>query len=215
MTNFNEILFILDRSGSMSGLEGDTIGGFNSMLKKQQQEGTNALVSTFLFDHESILLHDRLPIADIQPLTEKEYVARGTTALLDAIGNSIKHIQNIHKYARDEDKPNNTMVFITTDGMENASKIFTLADIKSLINKQTELGWDFVFMGANIDAIDVAGNIGISSDRAVNFINDKSGINASWHAFSEFISCKAVASDMSFNNNSWRKKVDQDFISRC
>lgn len=208
MTNFSEILFILDRSGSMAGLESDTIGGFNSMLKKQQKEGTNALVSTFLFDHESILLHDRLPIADISPLTEKDYTARGTTALLDAIGNGVNHIKNIHKYARDEDKPINTMVFITTDGMENASRIFTLGDIKSLVNKQTELGWDFVFMGANIDAIDVAGSIGISSDRAVNFINDKAGINASWHAFASFISCPHT------NNDSWRKNVDHDFSSR-
>lgn len=208
MTNFNEILFILDRSGSMSGLESDTIGGFNSMLKKHQQEGTNALVSTFLFDHESILLHDRLPISEMQPLTEKDYTARGTTALLDAIGNSINHIKNIHKYARPEDKPDNTIVFITTDGMENSSRIFSLNEIKKLIDKQTELGWDFVFMGANIDAIDVAGSIGISSDHAVNFINDKAGINASWHAFASFISCPHT------DNNAWRKKVDQDFTSR-
>ena len=142
MENLTELVFILDRSGSMSGLESDTIGGFNSMLEKQQSEPEgSALVSTILFDHESIVLHDRVPLADVKPLTRKDYQVRGTTALLDAIGDAVKHIKNVHKYAREEDRPQKTLFVITTDGMENASCKFSYADIKKLIEQQKELGW--------------------------------------------------------------------------
>ena len=152
MKNLTEIVFILDRSGSMAGLESDTIGGFNSIIKKQQKElEGNALVSTILFDHESIVLHDRVPLSEIKPLTEKDYEVRGTTALLDAVGDALKHIKNVHKYARDEDRPQKTLFVITTDGMENASVKFSYRDIKKLISKQKELGWESFMSFDNFD----------------------------------------------------------------
>lgn len=213
MSNLTEIVFILDRSGSMAGLESDTIGGFNSMIKKQQKElEGNALVSTILFDHESIVLHDRVPLAQIKPLTEKNYEVRGTTALLDAIGDSLKHIKNIHKYARDEDRPQKTLFVITTDGMENASVKFSYRDIKRLIAKQKELGWEFIFLGANIDAVEVAGHIGIDARRAVNYHADSRGTQEVFGAIGNF--AHAFADDMSFADDSWRKSIDKDFNDR-
>ena len=173
MKSFTELIFILDRSGSMAGLESDTIGGFNSMIKKQQTETEgNALVSTVLFDHESNVLHDRVPLNDVKPLTQKDYEVRGTTALLDAVGDAIKHVRNIHKYAREEDLPQKTLFVITTDGMENSSVKFSYREIKRLIGKQKEKGWEFIFLGANIDAVKVASHIGIDARRAVNYHAD-------------------------------------------
>ena len=213
MSNLTEIVFILDRSGSMSGLESDTIGGFNSMIKKQQKElEGNALVSTILFDHESIVLHDRVPLAQVKPLTEKDYEVRGTTALLDAIGDALKHIKNVHKYARDEDRPQKTLFVITTDGMENASVKFSYRDIKRLIAKQKELGWEFIFLGANIDAVEVAGHIGIDARRAVNYHADSRGTQEVFGAIGNF--AHAFADDMSFADDSWRKSIDKDFNDR-
>ena len=213
MKNLTEIVFILDRSGSMAGLESDTIGGFNSMIKKQQKElEGNALVSTILFDHESIVLHDRVPLAQVKPLTEKDYEVRGTTALLDAIGDALKHIKNVHKYARDEDRPQKTLFVITTDGMENASVKFSYRDIKRLIAKQKELGWEFIFLGANIDAVEVAGHIGIDARRAVNYHADSRGTQEVFGAIGNF--AHAFADDMSFADDSWRKSIDKDFIER-
>ena len=149
-----EIVFILDRSGSMEDLTQDTIGGFNSMIQKQKDQNVNAIVSTVLFDHEAVVLHDRVKIADIPAMTAKEYWARGTTALYDAVGSSIKHIGNIHKYAREEDVPNKTLFVITTDGMENSSKVYTLSKIKKMIeNQKNKYNWEFIFLGADIDAI--------------------------------------------------------------
>ncbi len=216
MENLTELVFILDRSGSMSGLESDTIGGFNSMLEKQQSEpeGT-ALVSTILFDHESIVLHDRVPLADVKPLTRKDYQVRGTTALLDAIGDAVKHIKNIHKYAREEDRPQKTLFVITTDGMENASYKFSYADIKKLIEQQKELGWEFVFMGANIDAVEVAGHIGIDARRAVNYHADEEGTAQVFGAMAKFSSAFRAAAPMSaMSDESWREDIDEDFKSR-
>ena len=216
MENLTELVFILDRSGSMSGLESDTIGGFNSMLEKQQSEpeGT-ALVSTILFDHESIVLHDRVPLADVKPLTRKDYQVRGTTALLDAIGDAVKHIKNIHKYAREEDRPQKTLFVITTDGMENASYKFSYADIKKLIERQKELGWEFVFMGANIDAVEVAGHIGIDARRAVNYHADEEGTAQVFGAMAKFSSAFRAAAPMSaMSDESWREDIDEDFKSR-
>ena len=216
MENLTELVFILDRSGSMSGLESDTIGGFNSMLEKQQSEpeGT-ALVSTILFDHESIVLHDRVPLADVKPLTRKDYQVRGTTALLDAIGDAVKHIKNIHKYAREEDRPQKTLFVITTDGMENASYKFSYADIKKLIERQKELGWEFVFMGANIDAVEVAGHIGIDARRAVNYHADEEGTAQVFGAMAKFSSAFRAAPPMSaMSDESWREDIDEDFKSR-
>ncbi|MBR3050205.1 MAG: VWA domain-containing protein [Selenomonadaceae bacterium] len=211
-----EIVFILDRSGSMSGLESDTIGGFNSMIKKQQTElESKALVSTILFDHESIVLHDRIPITEVKPLTEKDYEVRGSTALLDAIGEAVKHIKNVHKYAREEDRPEKTLFVITTDGMENASEKFSFRDIKELVDKQKELGWEFIFLGANIDAIEVADSIGIDARRAVNYHADSRGTSELFGAVGNFMNFFADSTPLRRNDDDeWRKSIDEDFKSR-
>lgn len=214
-----EIVFILDRSGSMSGLESDTIGGFNSMIKKQKEETDgNALVSTVLFDHESIVLHDRVPLNEVQPLTEKDYEVRGCTALLDAVGDAIKHIRNVHKYAREEDRPEKTLFVITTDGMENASERFSYKDIKQLIGKQKEHNWEFVFLGANIDAVEVAEHIGIDARRAVNYHADRRGTKHVYEAVGDLARCfvakPAIEMDEIFSSDSWRKNIDKDFEDR-
>lgn len=216
--NLTELVFILDRSGSMSGLESDTIGGFNSMIKKQKEEtDCNALVSTVLFDHESIVLHDRIPLAEIKPLTEHDYSVRGTTALLDAVGDAIKHIKNVHKYARDEDRPKKTLFVITTDGMENASERFNYRDIKQLIEQQKEKKWEFIFLGANIDAVEVAEHIGIDSRRAVNYHADRKGTREVYNAIGNFASAFAAPNydfESLFEDSSWRKALDDDFQQR-
>ena len=181
-----EVVFIMDRSGSMSGLEADTIGGFNSMLEKQKKEGEKILWSTVLFDDITEVIHDRLPISEVKALTEDEYYVRGMTALLDAVGGSIHHIGNIHKYAREEDRPEKTMFIITTDGMENSSVIYSFSDVKRMIKRQQEkYGWEFIFLGANIDAAEVAGRIGIRADRSARFHNDTIGIALNYEAVSE------------------------------
>lgn len=211
-----EIVFVLDRSGSMSGLESDTIGGFNSMIKRQQQETDGAaFVSTVLFNHESKVLHDRIPLEKIEALTEKEYSVGGNTALLDAVGDAIKHIKNIHKYARKEDRPTKTIFIITTDSEENSSERFNYEDIKKLINKQKELGWEFIFLGANIDAAQVAEHIGIERRRAVNYHSDKLGTQKVYGAMSNFVAFARSAPSMSESvDDSWREELDEDFISR-
>ena len=214
-----ELVFILDRSGSMAGLESDTIGGFNSMIKKQQtQTEGNALVSTVLFDHESIVLHDRIPLAEVKAMTEKDYEVRGTTALLDAVGDSIKHIRNIHKYAREEDRPQKTLFVITTDGMENASHKFNYREIKQLIERQKEIGWEFIFLGANIDAVEVASHIGIDARRAVNYHADHKVTQEVFGAIGNFASAFAamptIEMDNFFESGSWRKDIDKDFEDR-
>ena len=212
-----EIVFILDRSGSMSGLESDTIGGFNSMIKKQQHETDGAaFVSTVLFNHDSEVLHDRIPLAEVKPLTEKDYEVGGMTALLDAVGNAIKHIKNIHKYARDDDRPQKTIFIITTDGMENSSVKFGYKDVKKLIDEQKELGWEFVFLGANIDAANVAESIGIERRRAVNYHSDKIGTQKVYGAMSNFVSfaMNAPSAAFSVDDDSWREELDKDFKSR-
>ncbi|MBR2321190.1 MAG: VWA domain-containing protein [Clostridia bacterium] len=167
--NTTELVFILDKSGSMAGMEADTIGGFNAMIEKQKAQEGKAYVSTFLFANQAETLHDRLPLGNIVPLTSKDYQVGGCTALLDAIGCAIEHITTIHKYARKEDVPQHTMFIITTDGMENASKQYTKDEINCLISKQKELGWEFVFVAANIDAVETAKGLGIRKERAVNY----------------------------------------------
>ena len=216
MSNLTELVFILDRSGSMAGLESDTIGGFNAMLKKQQSEVEgDALVSTILFDHESIVLHDRIPLAEVQPLTAKDYQVRGTTALLDAVGDAVRHIKNIHKYAREEDRPQKTLFVITTDGMENASVKYSYSEIKKLIERQKERGWEFVFMGANIDAVEVAGNIGIDARRAVNYHSDGEGTAQVFGAIANFSShFRAASPERTVDDDAWREEIDEDFRSR-
>ena len=168
--NLTELVFILDRSGSMSGMENDTIGGFNAMIEKQKKETGEAYVSTVLFSTGTKVLHDRLSLSEIEPLTERDYTVGGGTALLDAIGDSVKHIGNIHKYARPEDVPEHTIFVITTDGMENASRRYTSDEVKSIIRRQKEkYGWEFLFVAANIDAVETAKSIGIERDRAANY----------------------------------------------
>ena len=178
-----ELVFILDRSGSMSGLESDTIGGFNGMLRRQQEESTDILVSTVLFDDEVEVIHDRVPIAKVAPLTGREYFTRGCTALLDAVGDSIQHIRNIHKYAREEDRPVRTMFVITTDGLENSSVRYTAKKVKKLIEHQEKKhGWEFVFLGANMDAVAVAGDLGIRRENSVEFACDRGGVRTNFVA---------------------------------
>ncbi|MBO5383453.1 MAG: hypothetical protein J6A30_04045, partial [Ruminococcus sp.] len=168
--NITELVFILDRSGSMAGLEEDTIGGFNAMIEKQRKEDGDCYVSTILFDNVSEVLHDRVKLSEIAPMTDRDYTVRGCTALIDAIGGAIHHIGNVHKYARPEDVPAHTMFVITTDGMENASHRYTTERVRSMIERQKEkYGWEFLFIGANIDAVATAAEYGIASDRAVNY----------------------------------------------
>ncbi len=223
MKNLTEMVFILDRSGSMAGLESDTIGGFNSMLKKQQTEiEGSTFVTTILFDHESIVLHDRLPLSEVKPLTEKDYEVRGTTALLDAVGDAINHVKKIHKYIRkyanDKYLPEKTLFVITTDGMENSSVHYDYNQIKRLIEQQKELGWEFIFLGANIDAVKVAGHIGIDARRAVNYHSDSKGtahvFGAVGNLTSAFAATPAIEMNDFFNAGSWRKAIDKDFNDR-
>ena len=167
--NMTELVMILDRSGSMGGLESDTIGGYNSMIRRQRESDGEVLVSTVLFDDRSEVLYDRVSLEKLPQMTEKEYYVRGCTALLDAIGGAIHHIGNIHKYARDEDRPEKTIFVITTDGMENASREYSYERVKKMVERQKEkYGWEFLFLGANIDAIETGGRFGISADRAAN-----------------------------------------------
>jgi len=213
-SNLTEVVFILDRSGSMESLEEDTIGGFNSMIQKQKKENVNALVTTVLFDDEIDILHDRVQISDIPKLTSKEYYARGTTALLDAIGSTIKHISNIHKYARKSDIPEKTLFVITTDGYENASKHYTIKKIKSMVETQkSEYGWNFLFLGANIDAIESASKIGIDGDYAANIIADKKGTNILYQSVSDAVCCCCKAPSLDLPKN-WKKKIDEDYKKR-
>lgn len=207
-----EIVFILDRSGSMSGLEKDTIGGFNSTIEKQKQEEGEAFVSTVLFDTEMQVLHDRIPLAQIEPLTEREYYARGGTALLDAIGGAIHHIGNVHKYAREDDVPEKTIFVITTDGYENSSRKYSSDRIKQMIERQKQkYGWEFIFLGANIDAIETARNFGIDEDRAANFVNDGEGIKTMYMA--ECCLMSDIRNKRS-NKRDWKRNVDADFQRR-
>ena len=187
--NLTEIVFVLDRSGSMSGLEKDTIGGFNSMIEKQRKEEGEALVSTVLFDHLTEVIMDRVPIKEVEPLTEDDYIPRGTTALIDALGGAIHHIGNVHKYARDEDRPEHTLFVITTDGMENASHHYSSDDVKRMIKRQTELyGWEFLFLGANIDAVETARSYGIDEMHAASYVSDSAGTIRNFAAMDAAIS---------------------------
>ncbi len=186
--NLTEIVFILDRSGSMHGLERDTIGGFNAMLESERNKDGEALVSTVLFDDTTAVIHDRIDIKNVPALTEKEYSVGGCTALLDAIGGAIHHIGNIHKYSRPEDIPAKTVFIITTDGMENASRYYSKEKVKAMIEKEkTKYGWEFIFLGANIDAVESAGAIGIGRDRAVNFRSDSYGTRANYRSIGRAI----------------------------
>ena len=211
--NLTEIVFILDRSGSMAGLEEDTVGGFNAMIEKQKRESGEALVSTVLFDNESEVIHDRVDIRRIQPMTRKEYYVRGCTALLDAVGGAIHHIGNVHKYAREEDRPEKTLFVITTDGMENASCKYSYEKLKAMIERQKEkYGWEFLFLGANIDAAREAARFGINADRAANYHADSKGTNVIYETVSEAITqVRCCAAPLSAD---WKQRVDEDYRKR-
>ena len=207
-----ELVFILDRSGSMSGLEKDTIGGFNAMIEKQKREDGQALVSTVLFDNESVVIHDRLPLDRVPPLTEREYFTRGCTALLDAVGGAIHHIGNIHKYARKEDVPEKTLFIITTDGYENASRHYDYEKVRHMIQHEKEkYGWEFLFLGANIDAAAEAKRFGISENRAVTYKCDAAGTALNYDVISEAV-CHVRASQPL--DVGWKARIDADVKKR-
>ena len=211
--NLTELVFILDRSGSMAGLEADTIGGFNAMTQKQRKEPGKALVSTVLFDNETQVIHDRVPLEKVPALTQKEYYVRGCTALLDAVGGAIHHIGNVHKYAREEDRPEKTLFVITTDGMENASRRYTYDKVKAMIEHQREkYGWEFLFLGANIDAAREAARFGIRADRAANYHADHIGTEVIYEAVSEAVcQVRSCAAPLSAD---WKRKIDADYKGR-
>lgn len=207
-----ELVFILDRSGSMSGLENDTIGGFNAMIEKQKKQDGECYVSTVLFDNVSEVLHDRVKLAEIKPMTDREYTVRGCTALIDAIGGAIHHIGNVHKYARSEDVPEHTIFVITTDGMENASHKYSSEKVKRMIERQKEqYGWEFLFIGANIDAVETAAQYGISKDRAVNYNADEVGTKILYETVSKAV-CD-VRYSLSIDDD-WSKDIDDDYKRR-
>ena len=207
-----ELVFILDRSGSMAGLEKDTIGGFNSLIEKQRKEPGNAVVSTVLFDNKSEVIHDRVSLESIPPMTDKEYYVRGCTALLDAVGGAIHHIGNVHKYARREDVPNKTLFIITTDGMENASRHYTYDKIHAMIKRQQEkFGWEFIFLGANIDAAAEAKRFGIDESRAANYHCDEEGTALNYEVLSDVICAVRMGAEI---DNNWKARIEADFKKR-
>jgi len=212
MTNTIELVFILDRSGSMAGLEDDTIKGFNSLLNKQRNEVGEAIITTVLFDHSYELLHDRINLKSIRNITDKEYYVRGSTALLDAIGYTIDKIGNVQKVTQEEHRADKVLFVITTDGMENSSRKYNYKMIKRMIeNQKCKYNWEFIFMGANMDAISVANNFGIDASRAVNYHSDQKGTSLNFESMSK------VVSDLRCNNSideEWKKEIEDDYNSR-
>jgi len=210
--NLTELVFILDRSGSMAGLESDTIGGFNAMIEKQKKAEGEALVSTVLFSNDSVVIHDRVNIKRVEPMTEKEYHVYGCTALLDAIGNAIHHIGNVHKYAREEDRPEKTLFVITTDGMENASRRYTAEDVKAKIERQkAKYGWEFLFLGANIDAVETASHFGIDETRAVTYRSDSAGTRLNYDVVSDAVTHMRCEASLP---NDWKDRIEEDMKIR-
>ena len=215
-----ELVFILDRSGSMSGLEADTIGGFNSLIAKQKKEEGTALISTVLFDDQAEILYDRISLDRIEPMNDRQYYVRGCTALLDALGGAIHHIGNVHKYAREEDRPEKTIFIITTDGMENSSHRYTYDKVKKMVERQRDrYGWEFLFLGANIDAIEVAGRFGVQANRAVNYECDSEGTQLNYEVLSKAVSrvrtCAAPTAAMAFDEcGDWAEEIRADYSKR-
>lgn len=215
-----ELVFILDRSGSMSGLEADTIGGFNSLIAKQKKEEGTALISTVLFDDHAEVLYDRISLDRIEPMNDRQYYVRGCTALLDALGGAIHHIGNVHKYAREEDRPAKTIFIITTDGMENSSHRYTYDKVKKMVERQRDrYGWEFLFLGANIDAIEVAGRFGVQANRAVNYECDSEGTQLNYEVLSKAVSrvrtCAAPTAAMAFDEcGDWAEEIRADYSKR-
>ncbi len=206
-----ELVFILDSSGSMADMVSDTIGGFNSMIEKQKKEEGEALVSTVLFNTRHRVIHDRVSLAEIEPLTERDYVAGGCTALIDAIGRAVHHISNVHKYIREEDVPEHTLFVITTDGLENASRQYSSDQVKEMIKQKKSEGWEFLFLAANIDAVETAARFGIDRDHSANFHNDTIGIATNYDALDKAVKdirCSRMLS------GAWKKGIDEDFEER-
>ncbi len=215
-----ELVFILDRSGSMGGLELDTIGGFNSMIAKQKKEEGEAYVSTVLFDNQCEVLYDRIPMNQVPVMTDKDYYVRGCTALLDAVGGAIHHIGNVHKYAREEDRPEKTLFVITTDGMENASKYYGYEKIKQMVERQQEkYGWEFIFIGANIDSITEAQRFGIRKERAVDYVHDEIGTANVYASVSKAVCAMRMAPSEcqveALDHCDWDKEVRADYKKRA
>lgn len=210
--NLTELVFILDRSGSMSGLESDTIGGFNSMLAKQKKVEGEAYVTTVLFDDLMEQIHDRVPVREVPAMTDKEYEVRGCTALLDAIGSTIEHISFIHRYARKEDVPQRTVFVITTDGMENASRLYSADQVKKMIeSKKEKNNWEFLFLGANIDAVETARSFGIHADRAVTYHSDPIGTRLNYEVLSNALSDIRDGEELEM---CWKAPIEEDYSSR-
>ena len=217
--NLTELVFILDRSGSMSGLESDTIGGYNSLIAKQKKEKGEAIVSTVLFDDRMKVIHNRMPIELVKKLTKKDYYVGGCTALLDAVGETIDHIWSEHKLMKKDERPAKTLFVITTDGLENASKKYSFKDIKKMIEKQKEKhNWEFLFLGANIDAIEVAGSMGINADRAANYHCDSAGTALNYSVLGAAISrarkCENADMSVAFAGGVWKEEIEKDYEGR-
>lgn len=210
--DLTEVVFLIDRSGSMSGLETDTIGGFNAMVSKQKGEDGRAYLSTILFDDRCEVLHDRADIREIRPMTGREYYVRGSTALLDAIGSAIHHIAHVHKYARAEDRPEKTIFIITTDGMENASHHYSYDRVRSMVrHEQEKYGWEFLFLGANMDAISAAADFGIHTDRAVRYEADAAGTNLNFQAIDAAVCRVRSRKDL---DAGWKADIEEDYRKR-
>ena len=210
--NLTELVFILDRSGSMGGLEQDTIGGFNAMLTRQKEQEGEANVTTILFDHEVQLLHDRFPLKAVAPLTEKDYYVRGCTALLDAIGYGMEKMVNIQRHLPEDERAEKVIFVITTDGLENASKRFGYEKIRRMIERKKEqYGWEFLFLGANIDAVETARHFGIGADRAVNYHSDSAGTQLNYEVLSEAISAVRCSAPLGAD---WKRRIDEDYEKR-
>ena len=210
--DLTELVFILDRSGSMASLVDDTIGGFNSMIEKQKAEEGECLVSVVLFNEEQYVLYDRIPIAEVSEMTRKEYFAAGCTALIDAMGGAIHHIGNVHKYAREEDVPEKTVFVITTDGMENASRFYSADKVRQMVSlEQDKYGWEFLFLGANIDAVETARSYGLREGHAVRYNNDKEGIELNYKVVCETVS--SVRKEKSIPQD-WMAEVEEDYKKR-
>ena len=217
--NLTELVLILDRSGSMSGLEADTIGGFNSMIEKQKKADGEAFVSTVLFDDKTDVIYDRVPLDKVEPMTDRQYYVRGGTALLDAVGGAIHHIGNVHKYAREEDVPEKTIFVITTDGQENASRRYTYDKVRRMIERQKEVyHWEFIFLGANIDAAAEAARFGIDSHHAARYENDAAGTQLNYSVVSETLSkmrrCDSVKMSSVFEDEDMLAPIREDYSKR-